>query len=42
MKNILVSEETHAELKAMGKLGETFEDVIKKGIQWCKEMKKDD
>jgi predicted CopG family antitoxin len=42
MKSIAVSDETHAELKAWGEFGESFEDVIMKLLKCCKEAQKNE
>ena len=40
MKNMAVSDETHAELKEWGEFGESFDDVIQKLLKCCKEARK--
>ena len=40
VKTIVVNDETHATLKDEGEMGDSFDDVIQKLIDCCKEAKK--
>jgi len=42
MKTITIKDETHAELKARGEMGDSFDAVIRKLLECCKEAKQNE